>query len=470
MKRALVFLLFTLFVTESFCGEYAVIANKRNDKALDKETIKAIYLKKIRKSGSLKLVPVNLPAKNKVRKSFEKNVLEMTQEELKAYWKKQHYLGIRPPLVLSSPQSVKLFVKKVPGALGYIEAEDVDANISTVYVWNKPKPPSPPPVVLSQEKPKRAQYVLGEGFAIGSLPVYVGGYFSVNYLHSNSVDEFKLDDFAVLSYGNYKKLSYMLELEFKDPYVIRNDANSTTTTTNTKLYFERAYIEYAFSDELMARLGRFNNPIGYWNLIPINVLRETTSNPVLTQVVFPRFTTGINAQYTYFSTYETAVDLIVQHNQTISDDYNNYRTDEHYGAGLTFERENLSLKLSAGKFQKDASYNIYEEDFYYGLVAAKYETEKLEVLFEAGTQYNATQNEYTTRYAAYVQGAYRFTPKHIGVLRLESYDTQSIYTTNTKAIFGYTYRPLYPVAFKGEYQLNSDSDRNLVLFSFSVLF
>ncbi|MCK4974883.1 MAG: hypothetical protein KAR81_06490, partial [Sulfurimonas sp.] len=63
------------------------------------------------------------------------------------------------------------------------------------------------------------EYQLGKGVQVGSLPLYIGGYFSLDYKHMNSIDRYRIDDVAVLGYGNYKKFSYMLELEFKELYV-----------------------------------------------------------------------------------------------------------------------------------------------------------------------------------------------------------------------------------------------------------
>ncbi|MDQ1244698.1 MAG: hypothetical protein QG565_1038, partial [Campylobacterota bacterium] len=51
-----------------------------------------------------------------------------------------------------------------------------------------------------------------------------------------------------------------------------------------------------------------------------------------------------------------------------------------------------------------------------------------------------------------------------------SYDDNLNATDDDMLIFGYTYRPLYPIAIKSEYQFHSQSDQNQFLFSFSVLF
>ncbi len=437
---------------------YAVIANDTVSEIPTSQT-KAIYLKKLKHYDTTPLVPVNFPPTNPIRTSFEKNILQMSSEELGAYWKQQPYLGVRPPITLASTQSVEHFVDKVEGAVGYTDNTQINAtNTTVVQRW-------------SEEEEELYTYTLGKGFQVGDLPIYVGGYFSLNYKHHNELNEYKLDDIALLSYGYFEQFSYMLELEFKDFYTVGDNDGNITTTLHDKLYFERAFVDYTFNDNYMIRVGRFNNLIGFWNMIPINVLRETTSSPVSTEIVFPRFSTGIYGAYTSFLNGELKIDVVAQNNKAISDDYNNYHVDEHYALGISYEQDRWTWKLNGGMFKKDQSTGDGDDGCYYMymLASGRYEDETVQIMAELGSQRES--GAYTTKYAGYLQGVYRFTPEHIGVVRLEGYESSSLdYGQNEKMIVGYTYRPLYPIAIKGEYQINSKSDLNQFLFSFSVLF
>ncbi len=311
------------------------------------------------------------------------------------------------------------------------------------------------------------EYQLGEGVQVGSLPLYIGGYFSLDYKHMNSIDRYRIDDVAVLGYGNYKKFSYMLELEFKELYVETHQNGTKKTTRDNKLYTERLYIDYNLNENYMFRVGKYNSPIGFWNMLPINVLRETTSSPMTRYILFPKFTTGIDASYTSYGNSELKVDLILQHNQDIDDEYNNYKIDEHYGFGISYEKNDFTVKLNSGYFHR-SNYNGLYSNLYYFLLSAKYETEKYQILSELGSQ--KSKSDYTTDYAGYIQGLYRFTEQHLGVVRLESYDDNVNRISDDIAIVGYTYRPLYPIAIKSEYQFHSQNERNQFLFSISVLF
>ena len=314
-------------------------------------------------------------------------------------------------------------------------------------------------------------YTLGEGLQLGNSPIYIGGYVSMDYQRREHENRYRLDDIALLSYGQFKSLSYMFEAEFKSFWVKYDTDYGNFISRDQKIYIERAYLDYQHDEHFQFKLGKYNSPIGYWNLLPINVLRDTTSSPELVDLVFPRFTTGLEASYTSFAENSLQFDVMLQANPSLDDDYNNYHVKNHLGLGLTYELDNLSLKINAGFFKKDLDDEVIigdNKDFYYALMSARYEVDQYQVTAELGTQWgDKTQ---TTRYAGYIQGAYYFTAQHTGIIRLESYDNHLYGINDNIAIFGYTYRPVYPVAFKLEYQRHSLEYQNQWLFSLSVLF
>ena len=118
----------------SLANEYVVVSNK-NMKALTESEIKAIFLKKQVLIDDIAAVPVNLEAGDTLRLKFEDRLLDMSFERLKSYWTKEHYLGRRPPINMKSEESVKAFVKKVDGAIGYINANNIDESIKILYRW-----------------------------------------------------------------------------------------------------------------------------------------------------------------------------------------------------------------------------------------------------------------------------------------------------------------------------------------------
>jgi len=134
-KIALSLIISFIYVSSSSCDEYIVIANK-NMKELSSSQIKAIFLKKLTIINDVKVVPINLGLRDEVRLKFEKRILKMNFARLKTYWTKQHYLGHRPPVSMKSQKSIKAFVKKVDGSIGYIKAIDLDDDLKIIYKWS----------------------------------------------------------------------------------------------------------------------------------------------------------------------------------------------------------------------------------------------------------------------------------------------------------------------------------------------
>lgn len=309
------------------------------------------------------------------------------------------------------------------------------------------------------------EYELGNGKQVGSLPLYVGGYFSLDYRNMGNENRYRVDDIAILGYGSYDKLSYMAELEYKEFYIETYRGDTKTIQKDTHLHAERVYLDYNFNENYILRVGKYNSPIGYWNLLPINVLRQTTSNPISSNIIFPKFTTGTDISYTSYDEGEFKINLMLQNNEDLDSKYNNYEINKHYGVGALYERDNYSVKINGGYFHR---VNVVDDKLYYLMLSAKYETEDYELLGEIG--YQESQNRVTTPYAGYIQGSYRFTPQHVGIIRLESYEDKINAKSDDIGVVGYTYRPSYPVAIKSEYQFHSISNENQFLFSVSVLF
>ena len=315
------------------------------------------------------------------------------------------------------------------------------------------------------------EYSLGSGVQIGSAPLYVGGYISTDYQYNSndSQNQFRIDDIAFLAYGSYEKVSYLAEIEFRDYYIYQWDSNGSDSVLNDRLHIERLYLDYLVNDEFTFRVGKFNSPIGYWNLTPINVLRDTSSNPMLSYILYPKFTTGVDLTYNYFGDYEFKLDLMLQRSEDIDGNYNNIDIDEHYGLGLEISKDDWSLKANGGYFHAlDKAYE--NQNFYYALVGGEYEDDKYKFTAELATQ--LSESKTTIDYITYFKALYKITDKQMPVMRIESYKS-SLYNLSeddTSLTIGYTYRPLFPVAIKGEYQFHTLDKYDKLYISFSVMF
>ena len=348
--------------------------------------------------------------------------------------------------------------------------------------------------LLYAENKDENSYNLGEGVQVASL-LSIGAYFSFDYRKSDSSTRYRLDDVAFLAYGGANKFSYMAELEFKEFYVTTITNKESIVTKDTKLHTERLYVDYNANENYMFRTGKYNSPIGYWNLLPVNALRDTTSNPNSTYIIYPQYTTGLLGSYSYYKTNNFTIDIMIQNNSDIDPEYNNYEIDKHYGVGISYEKDNFNIKLNAGTFNVINYYNDEYENGesdkteekgdgdndkddetetlsnsirYYALLSAKYDNEKFQLMTEIGSQ--KSSHKTTTEYAGYIQALYRFTQKHTTIFRVESYHNKINNKSDDFALLGFTYRPLYPIALKTEYQLHSNSKDNKILLSFSMMF
>ena len=312
------------------------------------------------------------------------------------------------------------------------------------------------------------KYQLGQGVQFGNLPLYMGGYFSLEYSQfQGGPRTLTLDELALMLYGETDTFSYLMEVEADNVYseVFGDEASDVK---QEDFHIERMYVNKEFNEHYALMLGKYNSPIGFWNRIPINVLRDTSSNPVLTHILFPNFTTGADLHYQSGNSYDAAFDLMLQGTEDLDklfydDPYNNFDIDAQAGAGLSFRKDAVKYQFNAGYFHL-----VSDEEYYYLLGAFQYETEAFKVQASLGTQFNGDGS--TVPYVGYVQGSYLIQEEHEAILRVEAYDDRLQHTKDSFVVMGYTYRPLFPVAFKAEYQWHSKEDENRFLLSVSALF
>jgi len=132
--RLWVFLI-SIFLSVSCAADIVVITNKEtNLDSISREELRKVYLKIKTFVNGQKVIPVNLPPSSPLRKVFQEKVLNMDNEQLNLYWNEMYFHGVEPPIVLSSEEAVKRFVKKVKGAIGYIRRENVDKDLKIIFI------------------------------------------------------------------------------------------------------------------------------------------------------------------------------------------------------------------------------------------------------------------------------------------------------------------------------------------------
>lgn len=308
------------------------------------------------------------------------------------------------------------------------------------------------------------EYQFGHGLEI-SDSLSVGGYISSEFESKPHENIATLDDVAVLAYGNIDPmLSYLVELEA--PGFYSKNLTNGEESGSQRFHIERLYADIWMADAFNFRIGKQITPIGYWNTEPINVLRDTTSNPLHTMLMFPKFLTGIDMHGYVPEMNGLQYHLFGQKNHDFDEQYINLPNTHFFGAVVEQEL-NMESSLGGGIgdfITIDRIRNRFAQINY------KYDDGQWQWMGEAMIARKSDGVKQANSTAAYLQSLYRFNPQHALVSRLEHYNDRYSGYKDDIFIAGYSYRPIYPISLKGEYQWHSQRDENKFLFSFSVLF
>lgn len=308
-------------------------------------------------------------------------------------------------------------------------------------------------------------YELGHGVHVNDY-LNVGGYFSSEFESNSQSDTFTLDDVAVMAYGDINPMfSYLAEFEAVGFY--HRNLTDGTEDGSQKFHAERFYGDLWMSDDFNIRFGKMITPIGYWNMEPINVLRDTTSSPLYSMLLFPKFLTGIDINGYVPKTEGMRYHLFGQNNRDLDEEYINIPNTHFFGFSL--EKE-LSMEWNTGGSVGEYITKTNQRTRFIE-ANLKYDDTQWQIMTEAliaKSDYNDIQDDYAL--AGYAQAMYRYTPEHALIGRYEYYNDHHTEYKDNITILGYSYRPLYPISIKGEYQWHSQHDENRALFSLSVLF
>lgn len=136
MKRTMIIvsLLFALLITpaQSEQSDIVIIGSPDLPK-MDVETIAKIYTGKIISVNGISVKPLNMKSGTAIRNRFLQIFLNQNDEDYIAYWAVRRYIGRgTPPKESDSSADVIRFVQSTPGAIGYIDAAELRADMNVV--------------------------------------------------------------------------------------------------------------------------------------------------------------------------------------------------------------------------------------------------------------------------------------------------------------------------------------------------
>jgi hypothetical protein len=136
------------------------------------------------------------------------------------------------------------------------------------------------------------EYTLGRGLSVGETGLHVGGYTTVEFdREDGEPGDLELDslNFLVLLEPNEYVRGFM-ELEIGDLFLW--ETNESSVDSNPSAKFERLYGELIVGDPLTLRGGKFQTPVGRWNLVPAEPFVWTPIEPAFLEVAFDEHQTG----------------------------------------------------------------------------------------------------------------------------------------------------------------------------------
>ncbi len=102
---------------------------------LTPSSLKLIYLRKqLYWSNGQRIMPVNLHSEHLLRSYFSRAVLGNLPKQQIDYWNGLYFNGIQPPHIVNSEEAVIRLIADTQGAIGYINACNVDSRVKAL-LW-----------------------------------------------------------------------------------------------------------------------------------------------------------------------------------------------------------------------------------------------------------------------------------------------------------------------------------------------
>ena len=118
-------LLVLLIAQNALAGAVVVISNTGT--TVSASEVKDVFLGEKQFAGSIKLIPVDNAA---AQEAFLSKFLQMDTTKYNGIWTKKSFRdGLTPPPVKSSDAEVVEYVKRTPGAVGYVSSNPSGVNI-----------------------------------------------------------------------------------------------------------------------------------------------------------------------------------------------------------------------------------------------------------------------------------------------------------------------------------------------------
>jgi ABC-type phosphate transport system substrate-binding protein len=112
-----------------------VVGKDAKISSLSHAELRRVFTGTVVTAGGQRLVPFNYPPATPERSGFDRTVLGMSPQQVGRFWVDRKVRGEPPaPRALPSAAHVAKVVAKFPGAIGYLPADQVTADVRVVAV------------------------------------------------------------------------------------------------------------------------------------------------------------------------------------------------------------------------------------------------------------------------------------------------------------------------------------------------
>jgi ABC-type phosphate transport system substrate-binding protein len=131
--RVLLLIVGILWTSLVHAGLLVIASPEAPNDTISVQQLADIYtLKKVFWGNNIQVVPVNREALSDEREKFSEAVFELSPQEMGEYWNRLSFQGKLPPIIQTSDQAVLGFVRSVPGAIGYINANQQPTGVKVL--------------------------------------------------------------------------------------------------------------------------------------------------------------------------------------------------------------------------------------------------------------------------------------------------------------------------------------------------
>ena len=164
-------------------------------------------------------------------------------------------------------------------------------SLATAQQSALPDPPTDEPLFSVDSPVGAIEYVAGRGLHLGDTGLTIGAFTTLEIdREEGKPASIELDGVNLL--GLFEPLPWLrgfAEVEVGHILSIQTDGD---VDSDVQVDVERLYGDLVYRDALNARFGKFQTPIGRWNLVPAEPFVWTASEPVLVETAFDEHQTG----------------------------------------------------------------------------------------------------------------------------------------------------------------------------------